>query len=233
LSPSFGDQGYVSGYADWLAARFDGRRPRVVNLAISGETSSSFFTGVVPPWWWGRGTLANLNYSDPGAVQFDAFLEVLQAEKAARRQVKAVSFALGANDVFALTWSPEWNAPGADQLALLEGVLAEIDANYRRFLTVARAELPQAKVLLPNYYNPYEVLGPADPTNFLYTYVVLRHDAMLQRLEEEFNKARRVDVYSAFLGHALDYTYIGFGNIHPNAAGYAVIAQAMIAASED
>ena len=43
---SFGDQGYVRLYADFLATQGGGLRPRVINLAIPGETSSSFFTAV-------------------------------------------------------------------------------------------------------------------------------------------------------------------------------------------
>jgi lysophospholipase L1-like esterase len=66
---SYGDQGYVKLYADWLATQDDGVRPRVVNLAISGETSDSFFTGVLPPWW-GRDILNNLNYTSPTQTQF-------------------------------------------------------------------------------------------------------------------------------------------------------------------
>src|SRR5262249_50092779 len=110
---SYGDQGYVKPYADWLATRHDGVRPRVINLAIPGETSDSFFTGVLPPWW-GRDILNNLNYTSPTQIQFDKFLEAATAEKAAGREVEVVSFAIGANDVQALLVSPAFNAPGAD-----------------------------------------------------------------------------------------------------------------------
>ena len=231
LFPSFGDQGYVGLYADFLATQFDGKRPNIVNLGIVGETSTSFFTGVVQTWW-GRVAMANLNYDNPGAIQFNKFLEVVQAEKAARHQIKVVSFALGGDDVIALSFSPAWNAPGADQLALLEELFAEMESNYVRFLTALRTELPHTKVLLLNYYNAFDFLPPDDPTNLLLTIALQRHDAMVQQLSAEF-KAHRVDVYSAFQGHALEYTFIGVGNIHPNALGYSVIAQEMINASEN
>jgi hypothetical protein len=38
-------QGYVKDYADFLAQRNGGVGPAVINLAVPGETSSSFFTG--------------------------------------------------------------------------------------------------------------------------------------------------------------------------------------------
>src|SRR6516165_310600 len=66
---SYGDQGYVKPYADWLATQDDGVRPNVINLAISGESSESFFTGVLPPWW-GRDILSNLNYKRTTETQF-------------------------------------------------------------------------------------------------------------------------------------------------------------------
>ena len=46
---SFGDQGYVKPFADFLATRNGGTRPDVINLAFPGETSSSFFTAIPPP----------------------------------------------------------------------------------------------------------------------------------------------------------------------------------------
>src|SRR5262249_47051056 len=134
LPISYGDQGYVKLVADWLATQFDGHRPKVINLAISGETSESFFTGELPPWW-GRATLANLNYTRSDQKQFRLFLDAVAAEKAAGHQVKVVSFALGANDLFALTFSPEWNAPGADHLALVNETLDDLEDNYVDFLT--------------------------------------------------------------------------------------------------
>ena len=73
--PSNGDRGFVAMYANSLASRY-GYRPNVINLAVDGETSSTFTTGVgrVPP---GAGftdaSLAELNTSlhrchpaDPG-----------------------------------------------------------------------------------------------------------------------------------------------------------------------
>src|SRR3954447_15897035 len=41
--PSYGDQGYVKHYADHLATLDGGVRPDVINLAIFGESSTTFF----------------------------------------------------------------------------------------------------------------------------------------------------------------------------------------------
>ena len=61
---SFGDQGYVKPFADFLATQNGGTRPDVINLAFPGETSSSFFTAVPPPGFAPHTALDgfNLNY---------------------------------------------------------------------------------------------------------------------------------------------------------------------------
>src|SRR5437016_1096158 len=43
--PSNGDQGYVSLFDNFLATQNGGVRPTLKNLAVPGESSSSFFTG--------------------------------------------------------------------------------------------------------------------------------------------------------------------------------------------
>ena len=96
----------------------------------------------------GRATLANRNYTDAAQTQFGKFLAAVAAEQAAGHQVKVVSFALGSNDLFALTNSPAWNAPGADRLALVNQTLADVEDNYVDFLTRLRGVLPHAQVLL-------------------------------------------------------------------------------------
>jgi lysophospholipase L1-like esterase len=227
---SYGDQGYVKPYADWLATRHDGVRPRVINLAISGETSDSFLTGVLPPWW-GRDILKNLNYTSPTQIQFDKFLEAVAAEKAAGREVEVVSFANGANDLQALLVSPAFNAPGADQKALIDQTLESIFNNYITFLTRLRDELPRARLLLLNYYNPFEVLAPGDPINQIFTYAAGVHSAFVKRLARHYN-GRFVDIYTPFVGHAAEYTYVLEGNEHPNDLGYSVIAKQMIDVGE-
>src|SRR6516162_6331657 len=48
---SYGDQGFVKPYADWLATQNGGVRPNVINLAIPSELSSTFFSGTNPDGW--------------------------------------------------------------------------------------------------------------------------------------------------------------------------------------
>jgi lysophospholipase L1-like esterase len=91
---SFGDQGYVKLYADFLATQANGIRPHVVNLAIPGETSTGFFTAVSPPGLPPHNLLesVNLNYQGHPSASHDALLlNTLAAECA----ITNVSFAIG------------------------------------------------------------------------------------------------------------------------------------------
>ncbi len=227
---SYGDQGYVKLYADWLATQDDGDRPKVINLAIPGETSDSFFTGTMP-LWYSRKVLCNHNYRSTADRQFAKFLEVVATEKAAGRRIEVVSFCLGINDVGALLSSPEWNAPGADQQALLDKTLQTIHNNWVTFLTRLRVELPHARLLLLNYYNPYEVFGTASPVNNVFRYVSDVVSASDQELAKQY-KGHFVDIHTPFIGHAAEYTYILAGDIHPNASGYSIIAEQMVAGDQ-
>lgn len=234
LPVSYGDQGYVRLYADYLAEKFDGVRPLVINLGVPGETSTSFFTATPPPGFL-RQPLVNLNYTSESQSQYSKLLAAIAAEKQAGHVITHVSFALGANDFLALASSPEFNAPGANQPLLVQQMLQRLLGNYAVILTQLRALLPHAKILLLNYHNPFAVFGPSNPLNQLSIEVLQAHSAMVKVLAKRF-KGRFVDIYTPFLGHEAEYTHImeifvGLpvaSAIHPNTVGYAVIAQQMI-----
>ena len=81
--PNYGDQGYVRPFADFLGSLNGGVRPQVVNLAISGELSPSFLTGVPPADWPFRSWSWNLNYPTATTSQNSLMLSTLDAAHAA------------------------------------------------------------------------------------------------------------------------------------------------------
>ena len=221
---SYGDQGFVSLYADWLATQNDGVRPQVINLAIPGETSSSFFTGGKP------GTAYNLNYS--GAASQLAMLEQrIAAERAAGHLVDRISFALGLNDIGELITKPEFqNADFPTQQQLVIETLGAIGSNYTTVLNYLQTAAPEAELLLLGYYNPYAAV-PGHPL-YQYSFLVIGGLNYVINDRAQAYGARYVDVDTAFSGHEGEWTYmlaepIGI-NGHPNALGYAGIAAAMI-----
>src|SRR5262249_19116211 len=106
LVPSLGDQGFVRPFADGLAARYGGGRPDVLNLAISGEQSTSFFTAVTTPPDFVRAWQLNLNYSDGTTPQNDLMMSSIAAIHAAGNSVGVVSLLIGSNDIFGLIGTP-------------------------------------------------------------------------------------------------------------------------------
>lgn len=236
--PSNGDQGYVSRVADTLAASNGGVRPRVVNLAIDGETASSFQTGAgrTPPVV-GRTdvplALQNLNYTgQPAIPQADFFTSNAKSIVSVGDTISTISITLGFNELGAIATRP-------DALKLLVPTLATYRATQEGNLLYIKGVAPSAKLYLVNYYNPF----PADPTNPAGAFFGLagpQLDAIIKSLAAEFH-AYYVDTATPFKGHEAAYTYMaaqphGFyrdglypgiepiGNVHPNDTGYGVIA---------
>ena len=243
--------GYPTRYADYLG-RTTGTRPALVNLAIDGETAASFFSGAgrTPPVV-GRTDVPlqeqNTNYT-PGALvpQATRFAQVVDALTAAGDTVETVSITLGFNEVAALTTMPTQDA--------IDAIPATLDAyrqNYADVLTTIRERAPGADLFVLNYFNPF----PGDPTGAnpaspVFAVAGPQLNAVIADLASQFG-ANLVDNATPFLGREAELTFIDeipagavvpephpfgsgvapIGDVHPNAAGYDVINQAVIAAS--
>jgi lysophospholipase L1-like esterase len=233
-NPSFGDRGYVGPYASFLADRSGGVRPNVVNLAIDGETSSTFFNGgarVYIPQHGESPVQLNLNYSSPATTQNAQFLATIAAQKSAGNTINTVSVQLGANDLFAVMNSPGFFAlPPQQQQAQILQALAGFQTNETKLLTEVRTQLPGAALILPGYYNPYAV-DPSSPLATLAGQAIQGLNAIIAGEALAFG-GRYVDVYPTFAGHEAAYTFILQGNVHPNDIGYGAIAARIEAVPE-
>jgi lysophospholipase L1-like esterase len=233
-NPSYGDRGYVGPYASFLADKSGGVRPTVVNLAVDGETSSSFFSGTGRNWTGPAvqsPTLLNLNYSTPSLTQNSLMLETIQAQHAAGNTIGTVSVQLGANDLFSVMNSPGFfTLTSAQQQQLILVALGRFQQNETLLLTQIRSELPSANLILPGYYNPYAV-DPTSPLAGLAGTAIQGLNSIIAKEALAFG-GHYFDTYSAFVGHEAEYTYILSGNVHPNEIGYGVIAQRIEAVPE-
>ena len=249
---SSGDRGYVGAFANTLAVRNGGVRPTVFNLAIDGETASSFMTnaGRTPPVM-GRGDaplqLENLNYGNSTAASQGAlFASTVAAQAALGNTVGTVTITLGFNELAAL--APMQNTPAAEAAAIAQipATLAAYQASYTAVLNEVRSLAPNANLYLLGYYNPF----PADPNSpaapvFNAGGTVL--NGVIQGLAAQFGAAY-VNNAAPFMGNEAQYTYqalqpagssvsgayggtLPIGNVHPNALGYSVIAGDVAAAT--
>ena len=141
-------------------------------------------------------------------------------------------------------------ASASTYIALGDSItFGETDLNYAQYagiLSNIASTAPGASVYLLGYYNPF----PADPTSPgapLFNTYGTELNGIIQSLAGQFG-ATYVDVAPAFVGREAELTYLddqphGFvrtgafggtepiGNVHPNAAGYAVITQRLDAAA--
>lgn len=237
--PSFGDRGYVGLYADYLASINGGVRPNVINLAIDGETSASFTSGIgrTPPVV-GRtdAVLAaqNLNYNPSALVpQRDLFLSKVASEQTAGNTIDTVSISLGFNDLAALASSP-------NPLEQLPATLATYRTNYSNVLAQIRQQLPDADLFVLNYFNPFPA-NPTSPAAPIFAAGGPLLNGIIRDLAAEYG-GFYVDTATPFVGNEAAYTFIDempagstveppfggilpIGNVHPNATGYQAIAE--------
>ena len=246
---SYGEPGYSAAYAAYLQSRTSDTL-KSINLSIPGETTTSFFTG------GSHGAAANLHYSTSlypvysefgeflyvtnAKSQYKLLLETIQQARAEKSEIYRITIHLGGNDLQELLSSGEFvSAESATRSAMLVPVLARASANYDRLLGALRKAAPEARVILLSYPNPFRALGPVyqvmtDP-------LALGMNSLLTTKALLFD-ARFVDVYTPFLGHEGEWTYIldPYGspgpiygvripNAHLNALGNAVVANLLIA----
>lgn len=249
---SFGDRGYVSLFADTLAARNGGIRPAVVNLAIDGETASSFMTnaGRTPPVM-GRGDaplqLENLNYDNSTSISQGAlFTSTVAAQRAQGNTISTVTVTLGFNELAAL--APMQNTPAAEAAAIAQipGTLAAYRVNYTAVLNEIRSLAPNANLYLLGYYNPFPT-DPNSPAAPVFNAGGTALNGVIQDLAGQFGAAYVANA-APFVGNEARYTYqavqpagssvsgqfggvLPIGNVHPNALGYSVIAADVAAAT--
>jgi len=233
--PSFGDRGYVGRFADIQASR-TGVRPNVVNLAIDGETASSFVTE--------RGDsplqLENLNYGNSNAnSQSTLFATTVAAQNAVGNSVSTITVTLGFNELAAL--SPMQNTPAAENAAIAQipSTLAAYQTNYSNVLTQVRSLAPNANLYLLGYYNPFPA-DPESPAAPVFNAGGTALNGVIQKLAAQFG-ATYVDNAAPFMGNEARYTFqalqpagssvsgpfggvLPIGNVHPNGQGYDVIA---------
>jgi len=249
---SFGDRGYVSQFADTLAQRNGGIRPGVVNLAIDGETASSFQTnaGRTPPVA-GRGDaplqLENLNYSNSTALsQSTVFANTVAAQTAAGNTIEAITVTLGFNELAALTPPTNTSAAETAAIAAIPATLAAYRISYSAVLDQIRSLAPSAELILLGYFNPFPA-DPASPAAPVFNAGGMQLNSIIQSLAAQYG-ATYVDNATSFVGHEATYTYqaalpagssvdgayggvLPIGDVHPNALRYSVIAADVAAAT--
>ena len=231
---SFGDQGYVQQFANFLGTKNNGVVPNVINLALPGETSSTSFT---PDNSASRnaGAAANLNYGNDAAYtsQTSFLAGVAAAERAAGRTITTVTFALGLGDYLSLTNRRSFSQ--ADALAhgsrrRFRQLVSSLQSNYVSALNQIHGVLPNANLYLLNYYNPYASLGPNNVNNQLFSIFANGQNQIIHSLAPQYN-ANIVDL-SSVSSNPANFNSSGPGFPFPTAAGYTAIGNTVVSVAD-
>ena len=187
------------------------------NLACTGESSATMIKGGCP-----YSLLHKYLYSGPQLQEAVSYLHTHAG------QVSPVTLDIGANDLL-----PDFNATKCTLGAKLQSDLAQVNSDLKNVI------LPQlvaamtvngqmtGDLLLLNYYDPYQ---SACPNTVQYIQVLNQNLA-----DDASGLATPVDVFSSFgqtgssASSICTYTWMcsTFKDIHPNRAGYSLIASAI------
>lgn len=212
------DGGYVGLVLD--AKQDTSPKTKLLNLACSGETSTSLVNG-------GR-----CSYEEGSQLA-----EAIEFLKAHQHTTRLVTVTIGANDVTPCLSAPDRNACVQQRLTALAG-------NLRQVLSQAHAAAPAADILVTNYYNPYLALYFVDPALAqITTGLQAALNNTIAAVTAPFGTT--VDVATAF--RSTDTTIVdgvprnvaeicrltwmcARNDIHANDAGYALIGETVAAA---
>lgn len=186
------------------------------------------------------------NLGVPGATSSDLILPGGQVEEAiaeivARQEdtsssddnVEIITLDIGGNDVLALAedGSPCLGDPlSGDCQDRFFAMLDALEANVTQALERLREAAPKADIIVVDLYSPLSGRGGA--TEIVADLAIREMNAVTERAASRPELgAKLASVYQPFLGHAAEL--VAPDNLHPNDEGHAVIAEVVLAATED
>lgn len=231
IATGYGLSGYVAGDNASAAQSFGSliaaQGGDYVNLAVDGRTSEELLSSL------SEQETANAVKGAQSVVVSIGGNDFL------RPMLTAAQAALFSNsELLAALTSGTLDASDPETAALLEQAMqsilaaaaqvdAESSADNLRAITAKIRELnPDCRLCLLTVYDPFEGAVGIDGLD---AFITLAEEKLgvingaVKSIAENDPNTAAVDVYSAFKGHAAEYTNILFWDIHPNAAGHSVI----------
>ncbi len=169
------------------------------NLAIPGETSDTFFN------------------PKKGKSQLQQARDEIEAAKKAGRSVSPITLTLGGNDMLDNRRTSE---------AARAAALSNFGTNLGRALDELKAATGNGTdFIVTTYYNPYIYQTGGGGTDTETAWVNRFNDTISQVAAER--GARVADFFTPLYLQEGSYTWIKFGDVHPNGAGHSMLAQAL------
>ena len=204
---------YVPHLYGFFRGQSHGGVTTLTNLAVGGETSSSFITG----------------------GQLQAALNTI-----ATTDVRVVTFDIGGNDLLGLMTGPCQDPTDPGCIPAVQVAMAAFAQNYAYSIAALHGALSQEPgnppLMVMTYYNPWS--GTGSPYEDVVNMVLLGSDGALNCanpagwgmndliacLGTQYGADIVADIYPRFIGKGPALTHIAEGDIHANNAGYAQIA---------
>jgi lysophospholipase L1-like esterase len=225
------------GYADQLYGALKTNDPnlQLEKLACGGETTSSMISGLMP--WGGLGSRYFCGYRARQAqlAHGSQLADAVAFLHAHSQFISLITIDIGGNDVGLCVYL-------LDQSCLADA-LATVKQNLPVIVSALRTAAPGAPIVAMNYYDPFLVFWFASPADALTANQMVA--GQLNPALEHVYTAYSVpvaDVAGAFstadftlapsgvplnVERICNWTWMcAIGDLHPNAAGYSVIAQA-------
>lgn len=202
---------WENGWVYQFRAMLAQREPTVLtNLALGGECTGTFINGGLSP------ACPTKTISSPAQLAVAvAYL------KAYAGQVGLITVEVGGDNLYGHMTAFLKDTPAAQQ-ALLQGLFPPLVRDWATIFTTLRRACPGCTIVAVNQYDP---LPPTTTTAGVPMVMALYNGALVKITAPLHIKV--ADVYSPFVGHELTYTWIARGDIHPNTAGYTVMAHAV------
>lgn len=236
-APTNGDAGYVNPFANFIGTYLNGGvRPTVRNVAVSGESTSSFISGQTTqintsPTLFDaplRNTTYNNTYPAAATPQAAFFNSTVDSVLAGGGTVDYITVQIGGNDILGLLAQADFrNLTAIQQAPILQSQFNKLAANYVTILGAIKLKAPNARILTIGYPNSLAGLGGLNPVPNSGA-LTTQANSIIQSVSQAFG-ATYVDIFTPFSGNEATLTRIttldnGIPNVHPTPQGYSLIA---------
>lgn len=203
----------------------------VVNLAVDGRTSAALLEAVRGEWA-GSDDLLNCDSVIISIGGNDFLMPMVTAiQEALVQDSELISQILSEDGDFS-EFEPSLLFERYSE-AVIEAAqnvdIAQTKANLEAIVAEIKAANPDCKIYVLTVYDPFEGNEEMEEIYLLAEDKLSGLNGAVWSLEG----VTVVDVYSAFKGHAAEYTNITEADIHPNSAGHGVIYSLLCAAEEN
>ncbi len=228
ITTGYGLEGYVSGdnssAADSFANRLSADYSAYTNLAVDGRTSAQLLEALSE-----EDTLSAVENSDDVVISIggnDFLMPMVTAIQMSMMSdpeiLQGIKDGTMTEEDF-MEKAMEMDIAGAVTNAVNNVDIGLTEENISGILDKIYEVNPDVNVYILTVYDPFEDVEGMEAYSDTAEEILPQLNGAIENAASEHESAYVIDVYSAFKGHAVEYTNISQMDIHPNKAGHEVI----------